>query len=78
MYIFKYIQGDNTIYRKGSYVGTYAEFMDLHPNFPLVEGDFFEYSADGLDLINLAGHHSAVDDLALYKNLITAINNLGE
>lgn len=76
MYIFKY-HPDNTIYRNGSYISTYAEFMADNPNFPLKEGDFFEYGEEKFVCINEHGH-DVVAGGAKYQTLINAIHNLGE
>lgn len=77
MYIFKYMQGDNTIYRNGNYIGTYEEFMADNPNFPLAEGEYFEYGQEKFVRINEHGH-DIVAGGAKYQPLINAINNLGE
>lgn len=78
MYKFKYIQRDNTIYINGEYYSTYDEFMAENPNFPLVQGRFFEYRGNGiLELINSEGHHAPQGDLTEFQSLITAIENLG-
>jgi hypothetical protein len=74
MYIFKY-HPDNTIYRNGDYVATFAKFKELNPNFPITEGQFFEYSNDKFVLINDAGHDVDANS-ADYTTLIEAINNL--
>lgn len=72
MYIFKY-HPDNVIYRNGTYVSTFAEFKELNPDFPIVEGQFFEYSSNGFVAINEEGHNiEAAPDVTL----IEAINNL--
>lgn len=75
MYIFKY-HPDNTIYRNGGYVCTFSEFKELHPDFPIEEGQYFEYSESKFVLINERGHDVSVNS-DNYSSLITAINNLG-
>jgi len=75
MYIFKY-HPDNVIYRNGTYVSTFPQFMAENAEFPLIEGEFFEYSEDGLDLISPSGNHSNQADLAPYADLIAAIELL--
>ena len=79
MYIFNYTP-DGMIYRNGSMVGSYPDFVVRNPDFPITGGQYFEYSNDGFDLINSVGHHDRQtgDDLARFQTLITAINNLGE
>ncbi len=78
MYIFKYISDGNAIYRKGSYVGTYEQFISINLGFPMKKEESFEYSDEGFDVINSQGHHMQPEDLTPYEKLITAINNLGE
>lgn len=72
-YIFKYI--DNQIYRNGHYFSTFQEFMSSHPDFPLKEGEYFEYSHDAFSVINDEGHH-LIGGGAKHQNLIRAINEL--
>ena len=77
MYIFKY-HPDNTIYRNGKLIGTYAEFLANNVGFPLVPWQFFEYRNDGFDLINNHGHHIPQEDLSEFQGLIQAIEALNE
>ena len=74
MYIFKY-HPDNVIYRNGSYISSYAEFMVINPTFPLVEGNFLEYGLDKFVTINSQGHDVAAN-IEDYQSLISAINSL--
>ena len=74
MYIFKY-HPDNVIYMNNKCTHTYAEFIASYPNFPITEGQFFEYRDDGLDLINNQGHHFS-QDLSLFGSLIAAIGGI--
>jgi hypothetical protein len=74
-YIFKYMMPDQ-IYRNGEYAGSLEEFMAAHPDYQIVEGQFFEYGQDKFVLINEHGHDVAAD-AEEYQPLIDAINNLG-
>ena len=74
MYIFKY-HPDNVIYKNGSYISTYGEFMAINPLFPLVEGNFLEYGLDKFVTINSQGHDVPAD-IADYAGLIQAIGVL--
>jgi hypothetical protein len=77
-YIFKY-HPDNVICRNGVCGIPYAEFMENHPDFPLVEGEFFEYRYDAFEIIKIIGNTYIgiiQNDLQPYKNLINAINDL--
>ena len=74
MYIFKY-HPDNTIYRDGKYLSTFAEFVKYNPNFPITEGDFFEYSDDKFVTINSQGHDVVVNR-ANYSTVMNKIDNL--
>lgn len=65
---------DNLIYNDFGKVSTYTEFMLTHPDFPLVEGQYFDYK-DGLyNSINNEGHNVLQE---APQDLIMAINNLG-
>lgn len=75
-YIFKY-HPDNTIYRNGAYVSSYADFMAARHDFPLVESEFFEYGEEKFVRINEQGH-DIIAGGARYQLLIQAINNLGD
>tara|TARA_R100001230_G_C5485256_1_gene34885 strand:- start:258 stop:476 length:219 start_codon:yes stop_codon:yes gene_type:complete len=72
--MFKY-HPDNTIYRNGNYYGTFDEFKNEFPTFPLVLGKFFEYANGKFSFVNEEGHHT---DAKLEENaeLIKAINSL--
>ncbi len=74
MYIFKY-HPDNVIYMNNALTHTYAEFITSYPDFPMIEGQFFEYREDGLDLINNQGHHFP-QDLSTFEPLIKAIGGI--
>ena len=76
MYIFKY-HPDNTIYRNDKYWGTYEKFKAENPDFPIIEGEFFEYGEEEFTRINIHGHHLPSGG-AKYQALIQAINNLQE
>lgn len=69
---------DNVIYTPNGYLSTYTTFMELNPQFPLIEGEFFDYNNGTLNLINSEGHNIP-QDIEGYACLIEAINalNLG-
>lgn len=75
MFIFKYIRFQ--IYRNGEFYKAFEDFVSENPEFPIVEGQYFEYRENGFDLINDEGHHLPQEDLLEYNDLISAINNLG-
>lgn len=66
---------DNAIYKNGLYYGTYDEFRNEHPSFPIELGNFFEYKNGVLEFINSEGHH-AVAKVEDNETLINAINSL--
>lgn len=74
MYIFKY-HPDNVIYMNNTYKHTYVEFIALYPDFPIIEGHFFEYGDNKLDSIDSQGHH-LTQDLSLFEPLIVAIGDI--
>ncbi len=74
MYIFKYNQ-DEQILRNGSYLSTYTEFMTANPEFPLVQGEWFEYGSEKFVRINEHGH-DVVAGGSRYQALIQAIEAL--
>ena len=66
---------DDQVYVNSQYVGTYAEFIVLHPDFPITEGQFFQWSNGVLALINNEGHNIPQDPLD-FEPLIQAIESL--
>lgn len=73
-YKFKYIKGQ--IYTDGLFYADFDTFINDNPDFPIVEGNYFEYKENGdIDIINSDGHHSSANP-ANYSQLITAINEL--
>lgn len=76
LYIFKY-NPDEQILRNDNYLCTYTEFMSANPDFPMVQGEWFEYGAEKFVRINQHGHDVPAGG-ARYQALIQAIVNLGE
>ncbi len=76
MYKFKY--HNDLIMRNDRRFTPFAKFMILNPNFPIQEGQFFEYRENGeLDNI-INGNHHKIENLEDYQTLIEAIDSLGE
>lgn len=73
-YIFKY-NPDEQILRNESFVSSYADFMTARPDFPLIQGEWFEYGEEEFTRINEHGHHLPAGG-ARYQPLIQAITNL--
>lgn len=74
MHIFKY-HPDNVIYINGVKTHTFEEFTQSYPSIQLMEGQYLEYSDDGLDLINSLGHHFP-QDLSLFEGFIKSIGGI--
>ena len=84
MYNFKY-HPDNVILRNNGenerpLITPYADFMVENPDFPIIQGEYFEYGEDGAfyKIISGSGFLVTGEDLEQYLPLINAINNLGE
>lgn len=80
MAIFKY-HPDNLIFRNNAFYKSFADFNVENPNFPIIEGEFFEYKESGEFelIINFNGTFTGIKRNPLgFQGLIDAINNLGE
>lgn len=73
-FIFKY-HPDNVIYRNNEYYGTFKEFSEKHPSFPIDEGAYFSYYDNGFDYISDSGNHQ-ISTVEENQEIVDAINNL--
>jgi hypothetical protein len=73
-YIFKY-HPDNVIYLNGAYHSTFAEFIEVNPDFPIVEGVFFELKEQSVELIDINGCHTS-GNINDFNNVIGAIDGI--
>lgn len=72
---------DNVIFRNGFFYKTYTDFTADNPDFPIIEGEFFELKDDGSFSImfNFNGTYTHIPRNSIgYQPLINAINNLGD
>lgn len=66
---------DDVIHHDGKAL-TYAEFKELYPDFPLVEGQYFQYENEEFNLINPENGFNIIQKPEDFQNIIDAIGKL--